>query len=124
MSPTTPTSIKSQRLLTSLAILLIALGIGNTYFGSHKARRYNELVQQAEKNLARPRRSIFPLIDPTIDTDREQQHIRRLKGSQQFYHFVQRAGIWMFVTGVILSLASLMLPAKQIKDIRTSDELL
>jgi hypothetical protein len=122
MNDTTTIGIRSQRVLTALSMILISLGIGNLYFGSHKERHYTELVSLAEKNLANPRRSIFPLIDPTIDTDREQQHIRRLKGSQQFYHFVQKAGLWMLFLGLMISIASLLLPAKHIEDLSTSNE--
>ncbi len=111
-----PIKVRTRTVLVSLALLLLVLGTGNLYYGSRKVRQCMELIAKVERNLSHPQSTIIPLADPTVNTDREQQQIRRLKVSQRFYLFVQYAGLWMIVIGVCASAGSLLIPLQYLKD--------
>lgn len=111
-----PLKARSRALLVSIALLLLVLGSGNVYYGSRKVRQCMEMIARVERNLSHPPSAIIPLADPTVNTDREQQQIRRLKVSQKFYVFVQYAGLWMIVIGICASAGSLLIPLQYLKD--------
>ena len=100
--------------LLGLALLLVVLGIGNVSYGGNKAAHYGSVVLTAERELSKPKKPVFPLVDPALSVDREQQHLQRLRGSYHFYIFVRRAGIVMFLLGLVLVLPSIFyVPAKE-----------
>lgn len=115
-------NLKIQRVITAIAVLLLVLGIGNLFYGSSKVRQYSELIEVTTNRLAQPKRSMFPLIDPTVDTSRDQQQLRRLRGSHQFYQFVQRAGGWMIFCGLLASAATLFFPAPAVDSMPEAQE--
>ena len=112
-----PRRSRPRNTLVALALLLLVLGIGNVFFGGHKARQATELITRAEQKIAQPAREMIPLADPAINKDRAQQQISRLRVSQQFYQFVQQAGMWMIVLGIVASAGSLLLPLQYSKDL-------
>jgi hypothetical protein len=108
---------KAPGILLGLALLLIVLGIGNTTYGGNKAAHYGSVVLAVERDLNKPQKPVFPLINPTVSLDREQQHLQRIRGSLHFYIFVRRAGIIMVLVGLVLVLPSIFyLPNKPLDD--------
>ncbi len=74
---------RAPNALLGLALLLIVLGIGNATYGGSKAVHYASVVLSVERELNKPKKSVFPLVDPALSVDREQQHLQRVRGS---YH--------------------------------------
>lgn len=97
-----------RRLRTSilLSLALILLGVGNIVYGDYKAREYAKLVNQAAQELNRPKTGKpDPLFSPTVNVDKQNQHIRKLDALLSYYQFVKIGGKGILALAGIVLLA-------------------
>jgi hypothetical protein len=115
-------SVKNRRMrsLLGVALICILLGAGNILFGQLKANQYSTLLSEARAELARPESTLsLPLLGPTMNIDKQTQHITRLEIRVDFYNFVVLGGQCLVALGFI-SLAACLLMVARGEEVRPS----
>lgn len=111
-------SVEQSRLSRGLAgvgLLLVLLGLANVLYGNHKMGEYSQLLSSALHELSSPNPSPFPLLEPTVNTDRQSQYIARLEASLDYYQFVRAGGWGIFISGFGLCAAAALVARKAVK---------
>lgn len=104
---------KAQRRTTSTrlgaAIVFIALGLGNMYYGQQRYSEYNTLLSKPNTELTSPEKKMRPpLLAPTANVDKHSQWIEKVKSRIDFYQLVAGGGVcFLALGGVFLVLAYL-----------------
>lgn len=80
------------RTLFGVAAIFLVLGIGNLVFGALKVEEYSRLLSKATAELATTHASPGPLPGPTMQLDREELYLQKLRDRIAFYGLVKLGG--------------------------------
>jgi hypothetical protein len=103
---------KQQRILRTLlglALMFIILGFANLFYGNHKYNVYAELLSKASSELTSTKTGRpGSLLPPSVNIDKQNQHINKLKARRNFYRLVTLGGkCFLALAGVLLLLGML-----------------
>jgi hypothetical protein len=106
-------NVKTQ---IGIGIAFFILGIGNLFFGHHKAAEYAELMEAAKREMVFPgqfglekhTKENFPLMNPSLSLDKQSRNLAQLRGRFEFYSVVFEGSkyfvlisIAFFLTGAV-----------------------
>jgi hypothetical protein len=88
-----------QKNLLGIALAFVILGAGNMIFAQVKMNEYREILT-AEHRPQLPRRlAQIPILDRTINLDKDQEHIAKIHARIDFYLFVRTGGKFILALG-------------------------
>lgn len=99
-----------SKTLVASGVVLVLLGVGNTTFGTLKAREYTALLATATvtTSAVRPKVAEIPFRFD-LDTDKRSVYVSKLNARIHFYRFVALGGQSFIALGVALLLGTLLL---------------
>ncbi|MBN8548883.1 MAG: hypothetical protein J0M12_06175 [Deltaproteobacteria bacterium] len=108
-----PAKNRTLQTLLGVALVCVALGIGNIIFAQFKYNQYSDLLSEANAELARPESAVsLPLMGSPLNIDKQTQHITRLKVRMDFYSLVILGGQTLVALGGIGLAACLLIGRK------------